>query len=75
MVSGVKNLVEPPPTDPSKELRFVCLEGNEAGTYFRGQAQWIDGHVGFQAIRAKRDGTPHEPPASVRRRLARNAVD
>ena len=32
-------LVDPHPTDASKELRFVSPVGNEAGTYFRGTAQ------------------------------------
>jgi hypothetical protein len=34
--SGNKLFVHPHPNDPSKEIRFVCLEGNESGTYFRG---------------------------------------
>jgi hypothetical protein len=37
--SGTKSFLQPHPLDPSKEIRFVCLEGNEAGTYFRGKAQ------------------------------------
>ncbi len=40
--SGTKSFVQPHPGDPSKELRFVCLEGNESGTYFRGSSA-IDG--------------------------------
>jgi hypothetical protein len=40
--SGVKSFVQPHPNDPSKEIRFVCLEGNESGTYFRGSTQ-LDG--------------------------------
>jgi hypothetical protein len=36
---GAKYFVEPHPTDPTKEIRYVCLEGPEAGTYFRGTAR------------------------------------
>ncbi|TAH37007.1 MAG: hypothetical protein EYC70_08470 [Planctomycetota bacterium] len=39
VVAGTKNFVVPHPEDPSREIRFVCLEGNEAGTYFRGSAE------------------------------------
>src|SRR5262249_4296857 len=41
--SGAKYFVEPHPTDASKVIRYVCLEGPESGTYFRGSAQVIDG--------------------------------
>src|SRR5947209_2953099 len=34
--TGAKYFVEPHPTDPTKEIRYVSLEGPEAGTYFRG---------------------------------------
>ncbi len=37
-VAGMKNFTQPHPSDPSREVRFVCLEGNESGTYFRGSA-------------------------------------
>jgi hypothetical protein len=40
---GAKYFVEPHPTDASKVIRYVCLEGPESGTYFRGSAQIIDG--------------------------------
>jgi hypothetical protein len=36
--SGTKPFVEPHPTDPKKVIRYVALEGPEAGTYFRGKA-------------------------------------
>ena len=36
--SGAKYFVEPHPTDPEKEIRFVSLEGPESGTYFRGSS-------------------------------------
>lgn len=36
--TGTKSFVEPHPTDAAKVIRYVALEGNEAGTYFRGKA-------------------------------------
>ena len=44
-VTGTKNFVEPHPTDASKEIRYVALEGPEAGTYFRGSARLIGGRA------------------------------
>ncbi|HKD99813.1 MAG TPA: hypothetical protein VKE69_02290, partial [Planctomycetota bacterium] len=41
--TGAKFFVQPHPTDPSREIRFVALEGNEAGTYFRGTARIVNG--------------------------------
>jgi hypothetical protein len=41
--TGTKSFVEPHPTDPSKAIRYVCLEGPEAGTYFRGTDQTSHG--------------------------------
>ncbi len=41
--TGTKSFIQPHPTDPSKEIRFVCLEGNESGTYFRGSAELLGG--------------------------------
>ncbi len=41
--SGTKAFLQPHPHDPSLAVRFVCLEGNEAGTYFRGTAQLVNG--------------------------------
>jgi hypothetical protein len=43
--SGAKPFVEPHPTDPSKVIRYVALEGNESGTYFRGTAQIVNGEA------------------------------
>ncbi len=43
--SGTKSFVEPHPSDPSKEIRYVSLEGPEAGTYFRGRARLVAGHA------------------------------
>ena len=42
-VSGTKSFVEPHPTDPSQIIRYVSLEGNEAGTYFRGRGKFQNG--------------------------------
>jgi hypothetical protein len=41
--TGVKSFVEPHPTDASKAIRYVSLEGNEAGTYFRGRGKFERG--------------------------------
>ena len=41
--SGTKFFVEPHPTDATKEIRYITLEGREAGTYFRGTTQLING--------------------------------
>ncbi|HWC65285.1 MAG TPA: hypothetical protein VG777_04315 [Thermoanaerobaculia bacterium] len=50
--TGAKYFVEPHPTDPTKEIRYVCLEGRESGTYFRGT-----GHIvgGFATIEVPED--------------------
>ena len=41
--TGTKSFVEPHPTDPTKAIRYVSLEGNEAGTYFRGRGKFERG--------------------------------
>lgn len=43
--TGTKSFVEPHPTDPSKEIRYVSLEGPEAGTYFRGSGHTVRGRA------------------------------
>ena len=45
---GRKYFVEPHPTDPSKEIRYVCLEGREAGTYFRGTGKIVNGFASIE---------------------------
>jgi hypothetical protein len=40
--TGTKSFVMPHPTDPSLVIRYISLEGPEAGTYFRGRGR-IDG--------------------------------
>ncbi len=46
--TGVKSFLQPHASDPSKEVRFVCLEGNESGTYFRGKTRLAGGRVEIQ---------------------------
>ncbi len=41
--SGTKSFIEPHPTDASKVVRYVSLEGREAGTYFRGRSRFQRG--------------------------------
>jgi hypothetical protein len=43
MGTGTKSFIEPHPTDASKVIKFVSLEGNEAGTYFRGRGKFQNG--------------------------------
>ena len=42
-VGGTKQFVEPHPTDASKVIRYVSLEGPESGTYFRGRGRFQNG--------------------------------
>jgi hypothetical protein len=41
--SGAKPFVEVHPADPTETIRYVALEGPEAGTYFRGRARFTHG--------------------------------
>ncbi len=43
--TGTKSFVAPHPTDPSREVRFYALEGNESGTYFRGTTLLAEGRA------------------------------
>jgi hypothetical protein len=43
--TGAKYFVEPHPTDPTKVVRYVALEGPESGTYFRGTGRTVGGHA------------------------------
>jgi hypothetical protein len=43
--TGTKPFVEPHPTDASKVIRYVALEGPEAGTYFRGRGTFQNGQA------------------------------
>lgn len=40
---GQKHFVQDHPTDPTKEIVYVTLEGGEAGTYIRGTGTLING--------------------------------
>jgi hypothetical protein len=46
--TGPKYFVEPHPTDPTKEIRYVCLEGRESGTYFRGTGKVVNGFASIE---------------------------
>ncbi len=41
--TGAKYFIEPHPTDASQVIRYVSLEGPEAGTYFRGRGKFQNG--------------------------------
>jgi hypothetical protein len=41
--TGTKSFVEPHPTDPTRVIQYIALEGREAGTYFRGRARFQRG--------------------------------
>ena len=41
--TGAKPFIEPHPTDATKEIVYVALEGPEAGTYFRGRGRIHNG--------------------------------
>jgi hypothetical protein len=45
MVFGPKAFVQAHPTEPTQEIVYIALEGNEAGTYTRGSAQLKNGIV------------------------------
>ncbi len=41
--TGIKSFIEPHKLDASKVIRYVALEGPEAGTYFRGRGRFQNG--------------------------------
>jgi len=41
--TGTKNFVQAHPTDPTREIVYVALEGGEAGTYVRGSGRLVNG--------------------------------
>jgi len=69
--SGTKSFVEQHPTDPGKEIVYICLEGGEAGTYMRGQSEVKNGETvvvlpeHFRLVTSENDLTaqltPREP--------------
>ena len=40
--TGTKSFLDPHATDASKVIRYVALEGPEAGTYFRGRGRFVN---------------------------------
>jgi hypothetical protein len=40
--TGAKYFVVPHPSDPTTVIRYISLEGPEAGTYFRGRGKLVD---------------------------------
>ena len=41
--TGAKYFIEPHPIDPSLVIKYISLEGPEAGTYFRGKGKFQNG--------------------------------
>jgi hypothetical protein len=41
--AGTKSFVQPNPTDPTQAIYYAALEGGEAGTYYRGSGQLVNG--------------------------------
>jgi hypothetical protein len=74
--SGTKPFVEPHPTDASKEIRYVALEGPEAGTYFRGTATTVDHQAvidvpeTFRIVTAEEGLTVHLTPVGALAQVA-----
>ncbi len=58
--TGAKYFVEPHPSDASKVIRYVSLEGPESGTYFRGTARTIDGEAVIEVPESFRIVTDEE---------------
>jgi hypothetical protein len=74
--TGTKPFVEPHPTDATKEIRYVALEGPEAGTYFRGSSTTVGGVAvievpeTFRAVSAEDGLTVHLTPVGALAQLA-----
>jgi len=58
--SGSKSFIQPHPTDPSRSVQFICLEGNENGTYFRGKARIVNGRIEIDIPQEWKDVTAAE---------------
>jgi len=43
--TGAKYFIQPHPADPALSIQFICLEGNESGTYFRGETELVNGRA------------------------------
>jgi hypothetical protein len=46
--SGSKSFVQPHPYDAGKVIKYVALEGPEAGTYFRGRSRFQGGYISIE---------------------------
>ncbi len=46
--TGTKSFIDPHPTDASKVIAYVALEGPEAGIYFRGRGRFENGMATIQ---------------------------
>ncbi len=55
--TGTKSFVDPSPSDPSKQIAYVALEGPEAGTYFRGTGHFVNGVATIDVPQTFRDVT------------------
>jgi hypothetical protein len=42
---GTKPFIQEHPTDPTKNIVYIALEGGEAGTYVRGEGQLVNGEA------------------------------
>lgn len=45
MKTGTVSFIQDHPTDSTKQIVYISLEGPEAGTYIRGQGQLINGEA------------------------------
>lgn len=67
-VDGVKGFVQPHPTDPSKQIVYICLEGGESGVYVRGTGQLENGKADislpehFSLVASEKDLTAQVTP-------------
>jgi len=58
--AAAKAFIQPHPTDPSRAIQFICLEGNENGTYFRGRTKIVNGRAEIDIPEEWRDVTAEE---------------
>jgi hypothetical protein len=58
--TGAKYFVEPHPADATKVIRYIALEGPEAGTYFRGTARFQRGRAVIEVPESFRMVTAEE---------------
>ena len=45
LTAMTKSFAHPHPTDPTRQINYVCLEGAENGTYFRGSGRLSEGRA------------------------------